>query len=133
MNRNQKPDSLLAWLDLTPPFWVYYLSHEGKRGPKKRGHDPKKRFTYQQMAERGGLSPRTFLRLTSRLSWRDVTAAAIDGFCRGCDVDLLHFSRQRNYLAIAVRDGHAYHYLSAVQARRFRELCLRWKASKATI
>ncbi len=128
-----KPKSLMASIPL-PPFAIYYFSHEGKRGPNKNGRvrDMGKRLTYQQMAERAGMPQRSFLRLTSKLTWEGVPIDVADKFCRGCGVDILHFSKHRYYLAKSIKKGCAFSYLSKRQASRFRELCIRAKALAVT-
>jgi hypothetical protein len=116
-----KPTSLLEWLDKKPPFLVYALSRTGKRGPTPNS----KRLTYRQMITRSGLRPATFGRLTGRISWSNVKTNVIDGFCRGCGVDLLHFSKHSEYIRRAVPNGKFGH-LSDRQWATFKRLAAKW-------
>lgn len=82
--RPVKPCSLLERLDETPPFLCYYLARDSKA--------PLSHPTPEKIAERGGLSVRTVVRLASTLTWEHLPLRTIDAFCKGCRVSFVHLS-----------------------------------------
>lgn len=76
-------ESLLQTLDRTPPFWVFALARD-RTNPKQKCPE---RFSRKEIAKRSGLALRTIDRISSRISWRDVSVGQVDDFKLGCGSD----------------------------------------------
>lgn len=124
MGNHRLPKTILARLDVTPPFIVYALARKGRGFGFRRIH-------CKEMAKTSSLSERTIARLANRLSWRGVAVDVVDAFFRACNVNPFLLCRQRQYIRLMAKKGKFTHLLPH-QQERFEKQFAEWEALKAT-
>lgn len=87
--------TLLKQLDSCPPFVCYYAAH---RGMEKR---PK----VNELAKLAGMPWRTFVRISQRTSWQNVTVNQMSRFCHGCGVDPIDPKPVLEWMAARMASG----------------------------
>jgi hypothetical protein len=87
--------TLLEKLDACPPFLCYYGAHMGRE----------RRPTADRLIADSGLSARTFMRISQRLTWADVTVSQATQFAHACGVDLLNPQPLQAFIGEQVQSG----------------------------
>jgi hypothetical protein len=131
-NSQSKP-SLLKALNRVPPFFIYYAAGLGNL---KKGSHPR----IEGIAERSGLSPATVERLSSRMTWADVTFGTMAKFCEACGASFVKESAGKIYLVFPgrryLRDlakglvREPFRHLSKRQKVNFEKRCMEWDRLK---
>ena len=111
--------TILEFLDSSPPFLVYALSK------KSTG---KLRRSLLDLCAIHGLSERTVARICKRLTWHSIPVWQIDAFCRACGVNPLCMKRHREYLRETWQSKRPLAHLSDRQLKAFNLLSARWLA-----
>lgn len=112
------PNSLVEFFDQFPPFMVYALARDGK-------HRKRSRLTPNQLAKAANLPVRTFVRLSSKLTWEREKLCVIDSFCKACDFNHFKTEPHRAFIRKTFDAKRPFSHLSKFQLDRLRQ---KWKA-----
>lgn len=113
--------SLLQQLDRTPPFWIFALARTRENGLHAR------RLTRQEVSMRSGLALRTIDRLSTRISWRNVTVEQVDAFMSGCGTNL---PVDRRFVKNVFKRGGRLPHLTKNQMRTLNRRTAQWQISR---
>jgi len=101
------PGPLVEKLHFFPPFLCYYLA----RRPGYSNKAMSKRYTIAELAERSGISERTFSRIASKLTWDGIGVDLCSAFLHACHVNPFKHSEQKNYIRKTMRMKRRFSHL----------------------